>query len=47
MLNPSVNQNILEVAAKRNICLISMDQLPRITTAQKMDVLSSLGKIAG
>eukprot|EP00957_Ditylum_brightwellii_P197730 15064101-Ditylum_brightwellii.AAC.1 len=38
---------ILEIAAKKNITLLSMDMVPRIITAQKLDSLSSMGKIAG
>ena len=47
MVNPFSNQSFIEECAKRNINLVSMEFIPRITRAQKMDVLSSQANLAG
>ncbi len=47
MVNPFSNQQLIEECAKRNINLVSMEFIPRITRAQKMDVLSSQANLAG
>ena len=39
--------DLINKAGTSGCNLISIDSVPRITTAQKMDVLSSVGKIAG
>jgi len=44
---PAQNQKLLEKLAARKINAISMDAIPRISRAQKMDVLSSMANIAG
>ena len=47
MVNPFSNQELIETCYKLNINLVSMEFIPRITRAQKMDVLSSQANIAG
>ena len=47
MISPFSNQQLIEECAKRNINLVSMEFIPRITRAQKMDVLSSQANLAG
>lgn len=44
---PSQNQNLLQKLADRKVNAIAMDAIPRISRAQKMDVLSSMANIAG
>jgi H+-translocating NAD(P) transhydrogenase subunit alpha len=44
---PAQNQELLEALAQQNVSAIAMDAIPRITRAQKMDVLSSMANIAG
>ncbi len=45
--SPSTHQDLLEKCAKDNINVLSMDSVPRISRAQKMDALSSMANIAG
>ena len=45
--SPAVNQDLLEDCAKSSINILSMDSVPRISRAQKMDALSSMANIAG
>ena len=47
MVNPFSNQDFINECAKNNINLVSMEFIPRITRAQKMDVLSSQANLAG
>ena len=47
MVSPFSNHQLIEECAKRNINLVSMEFIPRITRAQKMDVLSSQANLAG
>ncbi len=47
MMNPFYNQALLNHCSKKNINLVSMEFIPRITRAQKMDVLSSQANLAG
>ena len=47
MVNPFGNQELINTCAEKNINLISMEFIPRITRAQKMDVLSSQANLAG
>jgi NAD(P) transhydrogenase subunit alpha len=47
MVNPFSNQDLIETCYKSNINLVSMEFIPRITRAQKMDVLSSQANLAG
>jgi NAD(P) transhydrogenase subunit alpha len=44
---PAQNQDLLEQLAAKKINAVAMDAIPRITRAQKMDVLSSMANIAG
>ena len=45
--SPAVNQDLLKECAKSSINILSMDSVPRISRAQKMDALSSMANIAG
>jgi NAD(P) transhydrogenase subunit alpha len=44
---PAKNKELIERLAKRRATVLAMDQVPRITRAQKMDALSSMANIAG
>jgi NAD(P) transhydrogenase subunit alpha len=44
---PAKNQDLIGRLAQRRATVIAMDQVPRITRAQKMDALSSMANIAG
>lgn len=44
---PAQNAELLEAAAKKNLTIVAMDMVPRISRAQKMDALSSMANIAG
>jgi NAD(P) transhydrogenase subunit alpha len=44
---PAKNQELIERLAKRRATVLAIDQVPRITRAQKMDALSSMANIAG
>ncbi|MBF0448153.1 MAG: Re/Si-specific NAD(P)(+) transhydrogenase subunit alpha [Magnetococcales bacterium] len=44
---PAQNKELLEKMATRNVNVIALDSVPRISRAQKMDVLSSMANIAG
>jgi NAD(P) transhydrogenase subunit alpha len=44
---PSTNPELLERLAARKVTVLAMDQVPRVTRAQKMDALSSMANIAG
>jgi NAD(P) transhydrogenase subunit alpha len=44
---PGKNHALIERMATRKVTAIAMDQVPRITRAQKMDALSSMANIAG
>jgi NAD(P) transhydrogenase subunit alpha len=46
-LYPGKNKEIVERLAARKATAIAVDQIPRITRAQKMDALSSMANIAG
>ena len=46
-LNPAQNGPLLSKLADKGINAIAMDAIPRISRAQKMDVLSSMANIAG
>ncbi len=46
-LQPGQNQDLLEKLAERKVNAVAMDAIPRISRAQKMDVLSSMANIAG
>jgi NAD(P) transhydrogenase subunit alpha len=44
---PSRSKDLLEKFAARKATVLAMDMIPRISRAQKMDALSSMGNIAG
>ena len=44
---PAKNKDLVEQLAKRKATVLAMDQVPRVTRAQKMDALSSMANIAG
>ncbi|HKO48001.1 MAG TPA: Re/Si-specific NAD(P)(+) transhydrogenase subunit alpha [Polyangiaceae bacterium] len=44
---PAKNGELVERLAARGATVLAMDQVPRITRAQKMDALSSMANIAG
>lgn len=44
---PAQNQVLLKTLADKKVNAIAMDAIPRISRAQKMDVLSSMANIAG
>lgn len=44
---PAQNQDLLKTLAEAGINAVAMDAIPRISRAQKMDVLSSMANIAG
>jgi H+-translocating NAD(P) transhydrogenase subunit alpha len=44
---PAQNQELLQKLAAQKVNAVAMDSIPRISRAQKMDVLSSMANIAG
>ncbi len=44
---PAQNTSLVEMLAERKISALGMDQVPRISRAQKLDALSSMANIAG
>ncbi|HWO12786.1 MAG TPA: Re/Si-specific NAD(P)(+) transhydrogenase subunit alpha [Polyangiaceae bacterium] len=44
---PATNAELLAKLGERNATVLAMDQVPRVTRAQKMDALSSMANIAG
>lgn len=46
-LFPAQNEDLLKKLAEKKVNAIAMDAIPRISRAQKMDVLSSMANIAG
>jgi len=44
---PALNLELLKSSEKDNINILSMDSVPRISRAQKMDALSSMANVAG
>lgn len=47
LLFPAQNQDLVKRLAARKATVIAMDQIPRISRAQKVDALSSMANIAG
>ncbi|MEL0280355.1 MAG: Re/Si-specific NAD(P)(+) transhydrogenase subunit alpha, partial [Gammaproteobacteria bacterium] len=45
--SPATNQASLDLCKKDEINILSMDSVPRISRAQKMDALSSMANVAG
>jgi NAD(P) transhydrogenase subunit alpha len=46
-LQPAVNTALVDALAARKATVLAMDQIPRISRAQKMDALSSMANISG
>lgn len=46
-LKPHSSQSLMEAATQRKLSLLAMDCIPRISTAQSMDALSTMANIAG
>ncbi len=44
---PAQNPELMEKLAARNITALAMDSVPRISSAQSIDALSSMANIAG
>ncbi len=44
---PAKNKQLIEHIASKGATLLAIDQVPRVTRAQKMDALSSMANIAG
>jgi len=44
---PATNEDLLEKMRGKNMSVLAMDMVPRISRAQKMDALSSMANIAG
>jgi len=47
LLQPERNEAVLETLRARNVSAIALERIPRITRAQKMDVLSSMANLVG
>jgi len=47
LLFPAQNESLVQALAARGASVIALDAIPRISRAQKMDVLSSMANIAG
>jgi NAD(P) transhydrogenase subunit alpha len=47
LIQPERNPDILEALASKKINALALERIPRITRAQKMDVLSSMGNLIG
>jgi NAD(P) transhydrogenase subunit alpha len=46
-LYPAQNEALVAALAERKVTVLAMDQVPRISRAQKMDALSSMANISG
>jgi NAD(P) transhydrogenase subunit alpha len=46
-LQPAQNGDLVDALAKKQVNALAMDQVPRISRAQKMDALSSMANISG
>ncbi|MEU1088029.1 Re/Si-specific NAD(P)(+) transhydrogenase subunit alpha [Streptomyces sp. NPDC005576] len=47
ILAPALNPGLVDALAERDITVLAMDAVPRISRAQSLDVLSSMANIAG
>jgi len=47
LIAPALNESLVDELAQRNLTVLAMDAVPRISRAQSMDVLSSMANIAG
>jgi NAD(P) transhydrogenase subunit alpha len=45
--SPAINSDLLKLCKKDKINILSIDSVPRISRAQKMDALSSMANVAG
>lgn len=46
-LHPAFNSALVAKLAARKVSALAMDQVPRITRAQKVDALASMGNLSG
>ncbi len=46
-IQPGQNEELMETLSRKNISVLAMDSIPRISRAQKMDALSSMANIGG
>ncbi len=44
---PAQNEDLMKAMAARNVTVLAMDSVPRMSRAQKLDALSSMANIAG
>jgi len=47
LISPALQPELVQTLASRNITVLAMDAVPRISRAQSLDVLSSMANIAG
>ena len=47
LIDPARNEELIDMLAGRRATVLALDQVPRITRAQSVDVLSSMASIAG
>ena len=47
LISPALNEALVDELSQRNLTVLAMDAVPRISRAQSMDVLSSMANIAG
>lgn len=47
LIAPGQNEHLVDELAQRNLTVLALDAVPRISRAQSMDVLSSMANIAG
>ncbi len=47
LVQPERNPGLLDALAARSLTVLALERIPRVTRAQKMDVLSSMGNLAG
>jgi NAD(P) transhydrogenase subunit alpha len=47
LLQPERNPGLVEALKSRGVTALAMERIPRVTRAQKMDVLSSMGNLSG
>ncbi len=47
LLFPTQNEALVQALAERGVSVIALDAIPRVSRAQKLDVLSSMANIAG
>ncbi len=47
LIQPASNPGVVEALAARKATVLALEKVPRVTRAQKMDVLSSMGNLSG